>query len=490
LVARAAFQGYHERMNSDAYTPPPSRKKHPQAPGWVVPGVALVAVAALAAVARSRPAAPAAVAPVLAAPIPSIQPAAASAPQSAARVLISPEQRVSYSAPPAMRSARVGSGPDLAGIERQADMPALAWAWPSALSSSSKQRLDPFGGTQDPEILSYTVSQQRLAGWDASRPFGARGVFHLQLADGRRLEVGEAELAAKKRELESKRLALLSAGAPLARGIDPEFDRKHREACALEKAAGPQVRKDLLRGTIHTVTCDPERAFGERHLYRTEYANGRVDERRASPLVLDLTGKGVQTDESTVLFDVDGLGNPEKTQWINDLASGQGLLVFDADGDGVSGENGKELFGDRIDLGDGRTYAHGFAALEAFVAKARAARVIENDGRALRAPELRALEKAYGFKLKIGGFNAPAVSFAKAGVTELVLSNEPVERVRDFDGRGNDVSIQKGATFARAGGARGAYVDVWLVSHRKTMLKGKPSASRGGAASIRPRTRP
>src|SRR5262249_28555022 len=150
-----------------------------------------------------------------------------------------------------------------------------------------------------------------------------------------------------------------------------------------------------------------------------------------------------------------GTAKPDRTQWINDFGEDLGLLAFDADKNGKSGENGRELFGDRVDLGDGKKYEDGFAALRGFVERAVREKALPPEslqrGR-LDASDIAALERGYGFKIKVGGFNAPAISLSKAGVTDLALSAAPVERAVGFDARGNDLSMQPGAVFKRADG--------------------------------------
>lgn len=198
------------------------------------------------------------------------------------------------------------------------------------------------------------------------------------------------------------------------------------------------------------------------------YADGRKEIVPYDPLVFDLKGTGVKTTPKKVLFDLYGYGKGDKTQWMNDLEEGTGILVFDADGKGGSGKNGGEVFGDRTDLtgvGQPTGFANGFAALNALAIKAVDAGVLKRDvldQRVLDAEALTSLEKTYGLKIKTGGFNGKTVSLASAGIKAIALSQEPAERARDFDGQSNDLLVQPGAIFLRTDGTTGTYMNIWL----------------------------
>jgi hypothetical protein len=202
------------------------------------------------------------------------------------------------------------------------------------------------------------------------------------------------------------------------------------------------------------------------------YADGTKKTVPYDPLVFDLKGTGIKTSPRKVLFDLYGHGTEEKTQWMNDLEDGVGVLVFDPKGTGKSGKNGGELFGDRTDLaGIGRPtgFANGFEALRGLVVKAINEKVLPKevlDTEILDAKALLALEKAYGLKMKVGGMNKEPITLAKAGVAAIALSRAPVQRAVDFDGSDNDLLLQPGAAFLRTDGTAGTYMNVWLSAKR------------------------
>ncbi|MDI1278940.1 calcium-binding protein, partial [Methylobacter sp.] len=84
-------------------------------------------------------------------------------------------------------------------------------------------------------------------------------------------------------------------------------------------------------------------------------------EQTKSPIVLDLNGNGIATQNVSngTFFDYDGNGFAERTGW---ATSGDGILVRDLNGNGQI-DNGTELFGDRTKLKNGQTAANGFSAM-------------------------------------------------------------------------------------------------------------------------------
>ena len=226
-------------------------------------------------------------------------------------------------------------------------------------------------------------------------------------------------------------------------------------------AGGPVGR----RAVYHQLMSDgTERVRGESELQVPPLP------RQQEPLVFDLPGTGIKTSARKVIYGITGTKADDKLMWINEVEEGMGILVFDADKNGVSGKTGLELFGDQTDLnGDGKAdgFPDGYSALRAFVDRAAADGILAKGARArglLDAADLAALERAYGLKMKVGGFNRAPISLAEAGVRELAFSEAPAEPKREFDGRGNGLSLQQGAGFTRRDGTRGIYADVWLTA--------------------------
>ena len=81
---------------------------------------------------------------------------------------------------------------------------------------------------------------------------------------------------------------------------------------------------------------------------------------RVDPLIFDLDRDGkVSTTPGKRYFDMDANGVAERVSW---AASGDGFLAMDRDGDGKI-TSGRELFGDRTVMSDGRVASSGFQAL-------------------------------------------------------------------------------------------------------------------------------
>lgn len=175
------------------------------------------------------------------------------------------------------------------------------------------------------------------------------------------------------------------------------------------------------------------------------------------PLVLDLNGDGVKTSEKDIMYDIDGDGILDQ---IKDAADG--VLVFDADGDGISGENGKECFGNNTDLdGDGKAdgYKDGFEALKAIAEKENL--INGKDDNTLDANDIKLLEEKYGFKIKVEGYGDESISLLDIGITEINLAQTNATKLqKDYDGQGNDLMTQEGATFTMNGEER-EYADIW-----------------------------
>ena len=176
-----------------------------------------------------------------------------------------------------------------------------------------------------------------------------------------------------------------------------------------------------------------------------------------SPLSFDLNGDGVKTSDELIQYDIDGDG---KLDTINDSADA--ILVFDADGDGISGEDGSECFGDNTDLdGDGVAdgYKDGFEALKALANKEGLVDGVNDN--TLDVDDLKILEEKYGLQIKTDGYNSEASSLFDAGITEINLSTTDETTLnKNYDGQYNDLMTQEGATFVVNGEER-EYADIW-----------------------------
>ena len=202
---------------------------------------------------------------------------------------------------------------------------------------------------------------------------------------------------------------------------------------------------------------------GEKYYYMDECGNmqsGNADYCTSSPLSFDLNGDGVKTSSKVIDYDIDGDGIVDK---INDSADA--VLVFDKDGDGISGKDGSETFGDNTDLdGDGKAdgYKDGFEALKALAKKEGL--INGEDDNELDEKDLKVLEEKHGLKIKTNGYNSEAKSLSDTGITSIKLSKDNETSLEDnFDGNGNQLMTQKGATFT-VNGEEKEYADIW---HRK-----------------------
>lgn len=179
----------------------------------------------------------------------------------------------------------------------------------------------------------------------------------------------------------------------------------------------------------------------------------------ASPLSFDLNGDGVKTSSEKVMFDIDGDG---KLDLINNSADG--VLVFDADGNGIAGENGHEVFGDNTDLdGDGKKdgFANGFDALRALGQKEG---LLSDSDNTLDSSDIAKLQEKYSLGIK-SGYNGEVKNLFEVGISEINFgeSNE-TQTIKNFDGNNNDLMTQDGATFKMNGETRN-YADIWHVKY-------------------------
>ncbi len=208
---------------------------------------------------------------------------------------------------------------------------------------------------------------------------------------------------------------------------------------------------------------DADDTGGEEYYYydsNNELKSARACYKTCSPLSFDINGNGVQTSSSIVNFDIDGDGIMDT---INDSADA--VLVFDKDGDGISGADGSETFGNNTDIdGDGKAdgFKDGFEALKA-LAKQEGLIDGVNDNE-LDENDLKVLEEKWGLKIKTGGYNSEAQSLSDAGITNIKLSADNSTVMQDnFDGNGNQLMTQEGATFT-VNGEEKEYADIW---HKK-----------------------
>lgn len=187
------------------------------------------------------------------------------------------------------------------------------------------------------------------------------------------------------------------------------------------------------------------------------------------PLVVDLDGDGLRTRGRRVSFDIDGDG---KRDSLTDIDAEDGLLVFDADGNGRAGEHGGELLGDAARLGEGKASPDGFSALETLVALAAEAGLLSQEvgltGRLAKA-DIEALEDSWGLRARVGGFKGRDARLSELGIVRLDLSRSVGTRHEDFDGRGNALTEGEGAQAVLQDGTRRAYGELWLRKKTGTL---------------------
>ena len=151
----------------------------------------------------------------------------------------------------------------------------------------------------------------------------------------------------------------------------------------------------------------------------------------------------------------------------------EGILAFDADNDGVSGEDGSELFGNNTDIdGDGKAdgYKNGFEALKALAKKENL--INGDDDMMLDENDLALLGEKYNLGMKMG-YTGQTVSLESLGITQINLAKTDATKLQDdFDGKGNQLMTQEGATFVQNGETK-EYADIW---HRKLPFLNATSA--------------
>ena len=78
--------------------------------------------------------------------------------------------------------------------------------------------------------------------------------------------------------------------------------------------------------------------------------------------------------------------------------------------------------------------------------------------------DIKYLEENYGFKIKANGYTSEAQSLLDLGITQINLATTDETTLYDnFNGRGNQLTTQEGATFIQNGEEK-EYADIW---HKK-----------------------
>lgn len=442
---------HSHRPSTGAYTSPPRPTKTLGAAQFIPVGAG-VAAAAVGLIWILAPGFTAPKSPATVPAEPSLSmPERASAPRARAVAAAAPSAALRVESETASATAAVNAH----AVEQPAWVKAKVsqtWIWPRRVGI-----LDEEGAVS-----------RKLIGWFPSNIAG-KTLQYLLTADRVETRLYEDEIPAFEARREAEAQARREQAAALAKA--------QQQAAALAQAQRPsgmtlenirELERTALQAHKGAAAVRDVTANGGPAMAELVYASGKKEVVPYDPLVFDLKDKGIKTTTKKVLFDLYGYGKAEKTQWMNDLDEGAGILVFDSNGSGRSGKNGSEVFGDRTDLtgvGQPSGLANGFEALHALVQKAVAEGVLRQEVRdrgMLDAGALAALEKAYGLRMKVGGFNHAAVSLAEAGVKAIALSQAPTRRVANFDDQSNDLLVQPGAVFLRRDGTTGTYMNVWL----------------------------
>jgi hypothetical protein len=440
-------------------------RRKPKAPQWSDwGGPALVVAASTAAVLTARsflagPApAPAPVPPDGAAPD---DPISLSAPSRAG--LARPAQAESHLLP-VNHAARASAAQAVAAGRPAAfgrapawtaRLPAQEWSWPTTLHS----RLDRLGSIFGQDAAAKAAESRRLAGWFPGNEPGRQVQYALIDGDG-----AETSRVYTDGQVLFNADGGRNAGRPdpskldLTEGVGSGrlADARRQELANLAATSGATAAQGYLTAEGMPVA-------------KLTFADGHQEVAYYDPLVFDLIGRGVKTSSRKVLFDLYGYGREDKMQGMNDIEEGTGVLVFDATHSGRAGKDGREVLGDRTSLYGGIPdgFADGFSALKGLVDKGVREHVLKADvvdSGVLDEAALKALEKAYGLKMRVGGLHGRTMTLAEAGIRGIALSNRPTKRLEDFDGRGNALMVQPGAVFLRADGSVGNYMNIWLTA--------------------------
>ncbi len=118
----------------------------------------------------------------------------------------------------------------------------------------------------------------------------------------------------------------------------------------------------LTTAQMAAIVCSGMRAFTQAQVAALSTAQLNALS-FSTPLVLDLTDRGIQTTHiaAGIRFDLNATGEKLSVGWIS---AQNGFLVADLDNDGVI-NNGSELFGNGTRLPTGERSVNGFAALQA-----------------------------------------------------------------------------------------------------------------------------
>lgn len=267
----------------------------------------------------------------------------------------------------------------------------------------------------------------------------------------------------------------LTKGYMIAKGQDDKWHIYSSSGASLArtygKDSGGLKGSDIVpggSGYMKNIT-DPEEGKG-RAVYTFSSINEDLTDGEAtstpkcyntcSPLSFDIDADGVNTIASTVNFDIDGDG---KVDTVNNSA--EWVLAFDKNKNGIAGENGSELFGDNTDIdGDGKKdgFKNGFEALKALAKKEG----LTNDN-LLDTKDIKFLSEKYGLGMT-KGYGGEFKSLSDLGITEINLAGTSQTTVqKNYDGRGNDLMTQEGATFKVNGQTRN-YADIWNAKKNST----------------------
>jgi len=235
----------------------------------------------------------------------------------------------------------------------------------------------------------------------------------------------------------------------------------------------PNMGKDIIewgnghmqgsKDTMNFMDPDDKNSAGGKKVYRFTLSDTDfgVDKKvsnyeTVSPLAFDLDNNGFKTSNDLIKYDIDGDGVLDN---INNVF--EGVLAFDKDGDGIVGADGSELFGNNTDIdgdGVGDGYKDGFEALKALAYKENL--IDGQDDMELDENDLNLLSQKYGLSMKMG-YTGEAKSLKDIGLTSINLASTNETHLQDdFDGQGNQLMTQEGATFIQ-NGVKKNYADIW-----------------------------